>query len=344
MSTLTSVGDNAAPTHHASRVGTSPDAELSEAQTARPCPGRTPAQACSSASCVSAGQVPASPEMLRLPRAAYCASARSRHLQQYLESTCVTTPTGQRPPAGGRDRSAHPDTEAAKGAATHAERMQAFGRQPGGPQLRSAFADLLPDDPVTFAGREDRLGASCAVTASSATQRRPSTVPNMRSRLTACSSGHDVGRPGTSAGLACAANAEACIGPWSSDTALGGVDVDDGKQVIKGDGDRPHDNTAAGRQDESLGPQYAGWTWGPGSASCLQNTRKDSHRYLEKNAVGYGPFDKSTSGGDLLVEEQSKTDCGDEAAAEDCYMLTCSSVDINAVLMSQLMKAGDDQL
>eukprot|EP00892_Ulva_mutabilis_P008642 jgi/Ulvmu1/614/UM001_0622.1 len=333
-----SLGDCAVPSQCASaRAGDTLDSKPSTTHTNAPPPCPPPAahDSCAPSDRIAA---PTIQEKLRLARATYCVSARSRHLQQYLESASV--PTAPRAPTGGRDRAIHVETDTAKDAATHSERLQALGRHQGGPQLRSAYTDLLPVEPLAASVPADRLGSTSATAGS--LQRRPSTVPNMRSRLTACASGLDVPRPGTSAGVPYAAAAAWGIGPWCVDSPLGCPSVAARGGPDSGDADKGRDQAAATQQADSLGAQYAGWTWGPGSASCLPGARNDANRPPDRSAVHAGARgQRSASMEPPLGKEQNHAET---AVEEDPNMLTCESVAVNAVLMSQLTKVADKKV
>lgn len=269
-------------------------------------------------------------------RVALSASARSRHLQQYLD----TQPTsGQRATTAARDRIAQPDPDLTKGTSTNAERMQwPVARQASGPHLRSAFAELLPVDPLAAVAPCDRWTATNSplpptAAAAATVNKRPSTVPNMRSRLMGCEGNQEVLRPGTSAGVPCVGLTDACIGPWSSEATRRCLGTGDRSGTNKGDVDKGREKSSL-MDRGGLGLQYAGWIWGPGSSDCLHNVKMDA----KESSVTLAQDSADELACNVTDKVQVNTSSEQE---EDASMLTCASVQVNALLMSQLSRAGD---
>lgn len=312
--------------------------ELSSSQASRPCRYQQhPTQTCHGGSCGPSGAVRrASVDNVVQMVSARAASARSLHLQQYLE----TQPSSVRHAVtANRDRGTHPNADVVRGSSHHAERLQwQMPRQTAGPQLRSAFAELLPIDPLTAVLPCDRVTSSNpGAGAGAAVQRRPSTVPNM-SRVSGCTGTQDAVRPGTSAGVSRDGLAGVCIGPWGAEVLHGCSGVADESGAYKVDAEKGRDRISSTEQGDGLGFQYAGWVWGPGSTPCLHGAKVD-----KRNS---GQFDR---GRDLdewqcdmdSVCDRSKLEASRGAQEDDESMLTCASVEINALLMFQILRAGD---
>lgn len=342
MPSFTSVAHSAAPSQETPEDTSAADPtplELSTSQAPKPCRYQHHlTRICSSGSCGQSGAVRrASADNVVQPGSSRAASARSVHMQQYLETQ---SPSVKRAVAANRERSTQPGADVVRGSSHQAERLQwRAPPQTTGQQLRSAFAELLPIDPLMAVLPCDRFASSNAgAGAVAAVQRRPSTVPNMKSRVSGCTGSQDAVRPGTSAVVPHVWPADACIGPWGVEQPHHCTGAVDESGTNKVDAEKGCDRISSTEQGDGLGFQYAGWVWGPGSTPCLHGAKVKPHPSNFEQAK-----DLDDSYDMNFVCEQSVVEAACVEREEDEPMLTCASVEVNALLMSQILRAGDQK-